>query len=153
MEFAWQLIIKAGLAAALIKSLWGIIANYFTLTKFDLSLYLGCLITGKTSKNTVMLVGLCIQVVLGILLAFIYSYLLALLNWQPDSLHVLIFALGQWLIAGGLLPLADSGNSCVHNNMLPSMGAYASHYGYRGMLVYCIGHLLFGLTIGYMLQR
>ena len=153
MEFAWQLVIKAGLAAALIRSFWGVLANYLAFTKFDLALYLGCLIRGKASKAAVMYRGLLLQGIIGIVLAAIYALIFNYFKGQLTTIHVLIIALGQWALIGALLPVTDLYNTCVHTNMLPSMGAYASHYGYRGMLVYLVGHLVFGLTIAYFFSK
>jgi len=151
MVYDTNLIIKAGIFAALVKAFWGLVANYFGLTKMDYSLYLGCLVAGKKSKNSVLVIGLLLQVIMGILFAFVYGKLFELLNWQSTPLHGMLIGLVQWLIAGTFLHFWDKINACVHNNTLPSVGVYALHYGYRGAFAYLVGYLLFGLTIAYML--
>jgi hypothetical protein len=62
----------------------------------------------------------------------------------------LLAGLIHWAIAGILLPMMDGMNSCVRSGKLEGFGAFGAKRG--GMMIagFLMGHLLYGLIVGWL---
>lgn len=146
----WNLIVLAGSAAAVAMSLMLAAARAAGVVDASMSRYLGCMITGRTKRITTIVVGFALHLVLSVAIAIAYAWGFAQLWGTATWILGLLVGLLHWLLAGIFMPALDSLNRCVNEARLKPLGAFGSKRGAMMMIGFLMGHMLFGLIVGWL---
>ena len=114
--------------------------------------YEGCMITGKTSGVGSYLAGLAMHLILSILIAFAYAWGFQIIGVKASWFYGLILAIPHWAIGGLVAPLFDKVSGCVKSGKVEPLKLFASG-NLTFFITFLIGHLIYGLTVGWMLSR
>lgn len=143
-------IILAGIYGGIAIAVWAMVMRMMGFTTMNIVSYAGCLITKKSSGSETFIVGMLMHFTLSIVIAFLYFYIfknLAVSGW----IYGLLAGFVHWFIAGMMLPVMDKMNHCVQTGLIGPMKLYASGYGINGILIFLIGHLIYGFFVGLFL--
>lgn len=125
-------------------------ARAMNLVDANMSRYQGCMLTGRPTGGATIASGFAMHVVMSVLIAFVYAWAFTQFWGYATWALGLLGGLIHWGIAGVVLPGMDSINRCVRAGKLEPLGAFGSGRGAMMILGFLMGHLLFGLIVGWL---
>ncbi|HEX7022740.1 MAG TPA: hypothetical protein VF171_07770 [Trueperaceae bacterium] len=146
---AWNAI-WAGIAGGIAMWLLLTLARAVRLVDTSLIRYEGSLLTGRAEGAGPWLAGLVMHLVLSALIGLAYAVGFASFFGRAAWNLGIVLGVYHWGLASLVLPLMDSLNPCVKRGSLRGMGAYAWRGGMAMVAVFLIGHLLYGLVVGWL---
>lgn len=131
-------------------SLMMAMARALGLVDASIERYEGCLLTGKDGGGGSVFAGLVMHLVISALVGIVYAWIFAQFWGEATWSLGLLVGLFHWLVGGILLPVMDGMNRCVRDGRLKRFGAFGSGRG--GMMIagFLMGHLLYGLVVGWL---
>ncbi len=136
----------AGVLGGVILTLLLSLARLFELTSLNLVMFLGAMFTQSLTAGTWILgfvIHLLISGLIGMVYGLIFSKVWGPANWW----HGLVIAIPHLIIGGLFLLLMPAINPAVPE-LLPSPGAFAENYGTWAVLLFIVGHLVYGAVVG-----
>jgi hypothetical protein len=146
----WWSAIWIGIVGGIAMSLMMALARAMGLVNASIERYEGCMITGKDegggTKTAGFVMHLMISAIIGIIYAWGFAQFWGEATWALGLLGGLI----HWLIGGMLLPMMDGMNRCVRDGRIEGFGAFGSKRGAMMLVGLLMGHLLYGLVVGWL---
>jgi hypothetical protein len=149
---------KAILAGVLGAVSWEIVMRgliLLGLPMFDLVHALGTLLLGVTAPNWQWWpVGMILHASVGAIWAIFYAYFFWSFFDYPPVIQGMIFSLLPAVLAGLIMvPQLDFMNESILAGRLTKNGIFASGVGWGGPTAVILGHLVYGIVLGYLYQR
>ena len=129
-----------------------VLLHLFGFKRASMVSYEGCMITGKASGVGSYLAGLAMHLILSVLIAFAYAWGFQIIGIKASWFYSLILAIPHWAIGGLVVPLMDKVSGCVKNGTVEPLKLFASG-NLTFFITFLIGHLIYGVTLGWMLSR
>ncbi len=129
-----------------------ILLHLFRFKRASMVSYEGCMITGRTSGVGSYLAGLAMHLILSLLIAFAYAWGFQVIGTKASWFYGLILAIPHWAIGGLVVPLVDKVSGCVKSGTVEPLTIFASG-NLTFFITFLIGHLVYGVTFGWMLSR
>ncbi|MFA5999343.1 MAG: hypothetical protein WC747_04975 [Candidatus Babeliales bacterium] len=144
-------ICKVGILAGIIMGMAAMILNLVKFTTLDLTSYMGCLLTKRSSGTINFIAGFSFHLFASAVLALVYVFVIGMFQISL-SLHAGIVAgCIHTIISGCLLPQLDRFNACAAKGKLPRMGYFASNYGTNAIITFTAGHIIYAVVVFWML--
>lgn len=140
----------AGIVGGLAMSLMMMAARRMGLIEANMERYQGCMLTGKDEGSGSYAAGLTMHLLISVAVAVLYAWGFTLFWGEANWYLGLLLAVVHWLIGGLVLPAMDGMNPCVRNGRIRAFGAFGSNYGAMMVAGFLMGHLLFGLIVGWL---
>lgn len=146
----WWNAIWAGIAGGLAMTLMMAMARAMGLINANMERYEGCMITGEDKGGGTQAAGLTMHLMISVIIAIIYAWGFAQFWGQASWTLGLLAGLVHWAIGGVLLPMMDGMNRCVREGRIEAFGAFGSKRGAMMVAGFLMGHLLYGLVVGWL---
>ncbi|MCX5924454.1 MAG: hypothetical protein NTZ68_03460 [Candidatus Dependentiae bacterium] len=144
-------ICKVGILAGIIMGMAAMILNLVKFTTLDLTAYMGCLLTKRSSGMINFIAGFSFHLFASAALALVYVFVIGMFQISLTFVNGLIAGCVHTLVSGCLLPQLDRFNACVKKGTLPKMGYFASNYGANAMITFTAGHIIYAVIVFWML--
>jgi hypothetical protein len=146
----WGSAIWVGILGGVAMSLMMVIARAMGLIDASIERYEGCMVTGKDEGGGTIAAGTMMHLVLSALIGILYAWGFAQFWGDATWALGLLLGLVHWFIGGILLPMMDGMNRCVQDGRLRKFGAFGSGRGAMMVVGFLMGHLLYGLVVGWL---
>ena len=148
----WKSIINAGIFGGIAMSLWIMIMHKLNLTAMDLGIYDGSFITGSATGTATLIAGLLIHLSVSVIISFIYAFAYDKILGAASAFYGTVLGTFHWLISGIAVHFMDKMNPLVQQGQIPPLKLYAHGYGLASILIFLIGHLIYGFFNGLYYQ-
>ncbi len=142
--------IFAGIVGGIVMSLMMWMARAIGLIDAHMERYQGCMITNRPQGTGTIVAGFIMHLMLSALIAILYAWGFAVIWDRATWVLGLIGGVIHWVIAGIMLPIMDGMNRCVQDDRIRGFGAFGKNYGAMMIAGFLIGHLLYGLIVGWL---
>jgi len=115
-------------------------------TNLDMSIYLGCQLTGQDSGMKSFILSLLGHFLAAIIIAYLYVQAMTLFDLSLSLKTACILGLANTFCSGIFVKGLDLINPCVQTRKIQGMGFFASGYGINGVISYAFIHIVFAVT-------
>ncbi|AFZ66252.1 hypothetical protein [Deinococcus peraridilitoris] len=143
--------VKAGILGALAMEAFAFAAHQSGLSRLSMSRYEGSMVTRRTDGLSSRLSGIGAHLLLSMLIALPYAAILERVRSRPPAFGAQL-GLVHWLIASLVLPGLDARNHTVQDGRTPALRRFALGYGPGSVMMFLLGHLLYGAVVAHFYQ-
>jgi hypothetical protein len=147
---SWRRAVLAGIVATLVFSLLLGLAPLIGSPRINVPLWDGTLVT--LNLKAALVVGYILEFGVGILLARVYERFTPGVQSTPLARGA-VYGLALWALLMTVgLPLFSVASPLVTHGLLLSPGFFAWHFGLATTLLLLVSLLMYGMTVGYLLD-
>jgi len=139
-------IIQFGLTAGAAMIAFGTAMNLSGLTKYNITEYLGSLVTGKKSGMLTIVWGIALRFIWSIGFAFIYVVAIHYFAVPVTLQTALIFTVATMVASEFLLRITNLISPGVKSKQVQAVQFLAFNYGASGLFSYVLGHAIYALV-------
>ena len=151
--FEMMYLAKVGVIAGVVMGVAAMILNMIKFTTLDLTKYFGCLLTGQSTGRVNFIAGFVFHLCASAFFAILYDYLIVHFMIVVSLRSAIHFGIIHTIVSGCLLPVIDQINPCVAQGSVKRMSYLASGYGSTAIVTYVAGHIIYAVTVFFMLAR
>lgn len=146
--------VLAGMAGA---GAWELVLRLLIALGFPLSdpvWLLGTMVAGRSSPLKWWIVGMALHAAVGAIWGIFYAYFFwSTFDWSP-TVQGLVFSLGPAALAGLIImPQIGYMHFLIQEGKMPFPGIFGWRYGWGSPAGIVIGHLAYGLALGWLYRR